>query len=134
MTTKVTNAFPPQGTIPTEMSLTTNSPHQSTEFLSARPDSLISSSSAALSPIETFILSRMRFNHPLSPAASVSRSETWSDSASEETYILYSPARDSNGLQILPIRPPGGLPTTPQQGPYTKFPSRALPEFSQQGL
>src|ERR1044072_978015 len=125
MTTKVTNAFPPQGTIPTEMSLTTNSPHQSTEFLSARPDSLISSSSAALSPIETFILSRMRFNHPLSPAAAVSRSETWSDSAPEETYILYSPARDFNGLQIPPTRPPGSLPITPQQA-VRKIPQQGL--------
>src|ERR1043165_1210302 len=49
----------------------------------------------------------MRFNNSLSPAAAVSRLETWSDSASEEIYIFYSPARDSDGLQILPTRSPG---------------------------
>src|ERR1051325_11635889 len=58
MTTKVTNAFPPQGTITTELPPTTNPPYQNTEFLSARPDSLISSSSAALSPTEISILRR----------------------------------------------------------------------------
>src|ERR1044072_9274261 len=89
------------------MSLTTNSPHQSTESPSASPDISISSSSAVLPPPETFILSRIRFNHPLSPAAAVSRLETWSDSASEETYICYSSARDSDGPQILLTRPPG---------------------------
>src|ERR1043165_4011685 len=52
---------------------------------------------------------------PFFPAALVSRPETWSDSASEETYILYSPARDFDGLQIFPTRPPGSLPITPQQ-------------------
>src|ERR1051325_10816190 len=49
----------------------------------------------------------MRFNNSLSSAAAVSRLETSSDSASEETYIFYSPARDSDGLQILPTRSPG---------------------------
>src|ERR1044072_1622017 len=44
---------------------------------------------------------------PFSPAAAVSRLETWSDSASEETYISYSPARDFDGLQIPPTRSPG---------------------------
>src|ERR1044072_4064890 len=58
MTTKVTNAFPPQGTITTELPPTTNPPYQNTEFLPARPDSLISSSSAALSPTEISILRR----------------------------------------------------------------------------
>src|ERR1044072_7475426 len=49
----------------------------------------------------------MRFDDSLSPAAEMSRLETWSDSASEATYIFYSPARDSDGLQILPTRSPG---------------------------
>src|ERR1043165_5208532 len=41
-----------------------------------------------------------------SSAAAVFRLETWSDSASEETYIFYSPARDFDGLQILLTRSP----------------------------
>jgi hypothetical protein len=67
MTTKVTNAFPPQGTITTELPPTTNPPYQNTEFLSARPDSLISSSSAALSPTEISILRRYVSTVPFFP-------------------------------------------------------------------
>ena len=120
------------------MSLTTSPPHQSTESPSASPDSSISSSSAVLSPTETSILSRMRFDNSLFPAAAVSRLETWSDSASEETYIFYSLARDFDGLQIPPTRSPGSyrilssriytqdspiehLLTSPQQGSCSRF-------------
>src|ERR1044072_6508624 len=39
--------------------------------------------------------------------ATVSGLETWSDSASEETYIFYYAARDCNRLQIFLTRPPG---------------------------
>ena len=44
---------------------------------------------------------------PLLSPVVVSRLETWSDSAPEETYASYSPIRDSDGLRILLTRPPG---------------------------
>src|ERR1051325_11393603 len=82
-------------------------PHQSTNFLPLVLISQLHRQLAILSLAETFIPNRMRFDNSLSPTAAVSRLGTWSDSASEETYILYSPVRDSDGLQILPTRSPG---------------------------
>src|ERR1044072_6776218 len=66
-----------------------------------------SPSSSTSSPAEISISSKYASAIPLSPAAVVSRLETWSGSAPEETYASYTSARNSDGLQIFPTRPPG---------------------------
>src|ERR1051325_12112276 len=65
-----------------------------------------SPSSNGSSPAEVFIPAEYFSTIITSPAAAVSILETWSDSASEETYPFYSPARDFDGLQILLTRSP----------------------------
>src|ERR1044072_5704692 len=51
------------------------------------------------SPAEVFIPAEYFSTIITSPAAAVSRLETWSDSGSEQTYLCYFPARGINGLQ-----------------------------------
>src|ERR1043165_2765681 len=106
MTAKVTQMFPLQSMVPTEIPLTTKlSPAEyRSPFTSPGVPNFIVVSSC-ISSRDTYP-QQDASQQPPSPAVAVSRLETWSDSASEETYIFYSPARDSDGLQILPTQSP----------------------------
>src|ERR1044072_5619483 len=62
------------------------------------------------------------------PAAAISRLETWSDSASEETYISYSPAGGFDKLQILQAPSPSNNQTLPSKI-YARDPQRSVSQF-----
>src|ERR1051325_1103073 len=106
MTMKVANTFPRRVQSPQRCHSLQTFPSgvrvslQTSQASSRQPPGSDDSSPAEVSPagyLSTIITS---------PAAAVSRLETWSDSASEETCISYSPVRDFDGLQILLTRSP----------------------------
>src|ERR1043165_5628290 len=107
----------PRRTQSPQVSLTINSPQrsmcQSTSDKSAQPGSCcISLRAVTLHPQPRYLspvgcVSTI----PFSPAAVVSRLGTWSNSAPEETYTSYTPARDYNGPQILLTRSPSNYQT-----------------------
>src|ERR1051325_3682902 len=91
------------------MLLTTNLPRRSTRFSPRHPRSHhVGLRAIAFHPRWRY-LSPAKYLSTIitSLAAAVSGLETWSDSASEETYIFYSPTRDFDRLQIFLTRSPG---------------------------
>src|ERR1051325_7651080 len=91
-----------------------------------------SPSSNGSSPAEVFIPAEYLSTVITSPAAAVSRLETRSSSASEETYIFYSPAKDFDGLQILLTRSPSNYQMLSNRI-YTRSPSKVPPNLSPAG-
>src|ERR1043165_4218114 len=67
------------------------------------------------------------------PATAISRLETWSDSASEEIYIFYSPARGFSGHPALITLFPRTIKYSPA-GSTRKIPSKAPLKFSPAGF
>src|ERR1051325_2748915 len=99
MTTKVTNT-PPRGVqSPQKCRSPRISPQRSTHFPPLSPDIPGSLRAITFHPQQRYLsLAEYLSTNTIPPATAISRLETWSDSASEEIYNFYSPARGINGL------------------------------------